>query len=149
MADSRLPASKTFPAARFRDAIRGVYEMAATPDEQRATFCWNPKASTDATADSTGVAFDPSIVPTVTQKAPVVVPCGVEYVQATDDPSNFGTLLPSRIKITLLDEDYTIVADSDYVMLENEKYTYHHDEPPFGLFQVGIHVLVYEAEGER
>lgn len=149
MAQSRLPASKTFPAARFRDAIRGVWEMGATPDEQRVTFCWNPVTTYPGAKDSTGIAFDPAAQPVTVQKPKVVIPCGVEYAQASGDATNFGEIVASRIKITLFDEDYETIKESDYVELEGEKYTYHHDEPPYGLFQVGLHVLVYEAENDR
>jgi formate-dependent nitrite reductase cytochrome c552 subunit len=149
MAESRLPASKTFPAFRFRDAIRGVWEMGMTPDEQPVTFCWNPVTTYPGSKDSTGVAFDPSARPTVTQRAKVVVPCGVEYGGASDNDTNFGDVVSSRIKITMFDEDYDTIKDSDYVELEDEKYVYHHDEPPFGLFGVGLHVLVYAAVNDQ
>lgn len=149
MAQSRLPASKTFPAARFRDAIRGVWEMGATPDEQPVTFCWNPVTTYDGPVDSHGIAYDPHARPTVKAVKPVVIPCGVEYVQVGGDATDFGEIVPSRIKITMFDQEYQVIKSSDYVSLENEKYIYHHDEPPFGLFQVGLHILVYEAENDR
>jgi hypothetical protein len=149
MGTSRLPASTRFPAARFRDKIRGVWEMAATPDEQPVTFCWNPVTTYPGSKDSLGVAFNPSARPVVKDIKPVVIPCGVEYATGSADDTNFGEIQTSRIKITMFDEDYKTIETADYVELEGEKYTYHHDEPPFGLFQVGLHVLVYEAVNDQ
>jgi hypothetical protein len=147
---ARLKGTKNFPAKRFREAIRGVWDMAATPDEQRLTFGFNEKVtSTSTSIDGEGVAFDPRVKLNRTTKDPVVVPCGVEYRTASGESTPFGVVSQPRLAITLFDEDYALIEGADWVEIEDERYLYAYDEPPTGLFQVGLHTLVFQHEAEH
>lgn len=141
--------NSSFSATRFRAAIRSVMTMGTPPETGIALkFYWNPGSTTPATKDGEGVPFDPAAVITRTTRTPVSKPCAVEYVDASGAPTPFGSVVSSHIKVTLLDEDYRVVADADYVVVNGDRYIRHHEPPSFGLFEVGVHQVVYIAENE-
>ena len=116
-------------------------------------FYWNPVvAATPANAavviDGEGVPFSPGDVIARVVVAPVTRACAVEYVDSADVPTVFGAVLPSRVKVTLLDEDYVVVASADYVVVGGDKYLRHHEPPSYGLYEVGVHQIVFAAENE-
>lgn len=149
-ATSRLKGTKNFPANRFREAIRGVWVMAATPDQQRLRFGFNEKVTTTGTSiDGEGVAFDPTVRLNRVTPDPIVVPCGIEYRSDPTEATPFGNLAQPRLVVTLFDEDWALIEDADWVEIEDERYTYLYDEPPTGLFTVGLHTLVFQHEAER
>lgn len=139
----------TFKAGQFRSAIRFVFDMAAPPvaaDQLR--FHFNPTTTSVAARDGDGVPFDPAAAVVVAQRPPLQRPCLVEYVDAAEDPTAFGTVVPSKLRVTLLDEDYAYVKDADYVMIGGDRYLRHHEPPSYGLFDVGLHTLYFAAENE-
>ena len=111
-------------------------------------FYWNDTRSTAAAVDGEGIPFDPTATITTTTRASVTKPCAVEYIDASGQPTPFGTVVPSKVKVTLLDQDYTAVKDADYIVIGGDRYLRHHEPPSYGLFDVGVHQLVYVAENE-
>lgn len=147
MKTNRIPYD--FNSADFRQAIRGVMEMAATPDRQPLTFGWNEQVTkADGVLDGEGIAFDPAAHVTRTTPPTKVVPAVVEYHNVNSEGTPFGTVSQPRLRITLLDLDYEQVKGADWVEIENERYTYAYDEPPTGLFDVGLHFLNFAHEAE-
>jgi hypothetical protein len=139
-----------FPSDKFRNAIRFVFEMAASTDEDRKlTFHFADTVTVTGTADSEEVPFDPTVPVTRVVKTPVTVPCDIEFQQAGDEPTAFGVVVPAKVKVLLLDEDYELVKDASFIVVNGDKYTRNYEPPDFALFDVGLHEMVFIAENER
>lgn len=142
-----------FDGEAFRDGIRLAFNMGAAPElddptEAQIAFHFASQLVYTGPVDGDGVPFDPDSTVTRVVPQPVTVPCGIEYLNAADEVTAFGTVLPSRVKVTLLDEDYRKVKDASYVIIGGEKYVYHHSEVPRGLFDVGLYTLVFISEND-
>jgi hypothetical protein len=138
-----------FPADAYRNAIRFVFEMETDPDaDNRITFYFENTVTYGGAADSDKVPFDWTQSATVTASDPVNVPCDIEFVGAPDEPTAFGSVVASKIKVLLLDEDYDQVKDATYVILNGDRYKRDYEQPSFGLFTVGLHTIVFTAEDE-
>lgn len=145
--------SAGFDGDAFRDGIRLAFTMGQPPSlddpaEAQLAFHFPSQLLYTGPVDGDGVPFDPNSTVTRVIPAPVTVPCGIEYTSAADEATAFGTVLPSRVKVTLLDEDYVKVKDASYVVIGGEKYVYHHSEAPRGLFDVGLYTLTFVAEND-
>lgn len=141
-----------FNAAEFRDGIRLAMDMGAPVLEgERATFYFASTLVYNANpVDESNVPFDPTAVPvTSTPTPPKQVTCAVEYFDAAGRPTDFGTIVPSRAEITLMDEDYAKVVDFTYVALRGERFDYSHTEYPSALFDVGIYTIHVTAVNAR
>jgi hypothetical protein len=139
-----------FNAAEFRDAIHFAMQMGAAPDlDEQVTFHFASTLTYNVPADGAQVPFDPTAtVTSAPSAAPVRVPCAVEYFDAENQPTNFGLMAPSRLSITLLDEDYERVKASTYVVAHGDRYNYRRTEPPSGLFDVGLYTMHFTAVNE-
>lgn len=138
-----------FNAAEFRDAIHFAMQMGAAPDEaEQVQFGFASVLTFNGTADGDNVPFDPAA--TVTSVAPplVHVDCAVEYFDAENQPTNFGLMAPTRLAITLLDEEYDQVKEASYVLVHGDRYDYRRTQPPQGLFDVGLYVMHFTAQSE-
>jgi hypothetical protein len=138
-----------FPADKFRNAVRFLFEMESPPeDEARITFHFAETVTYAGAQDSEKVPFDPAQAPTRTVRTPVNVPCDITFKNQSDEPTAFGTVVPATVTILLLDEDYAQVADAAFVIINGDRYMRHYEEPSFGLFDVGLHTMVFVAENE-
>lgn len=138
-----------FDASQFRNAIHFVMGMAAPVDvNDQVTFHWNPTATTSGTHSGDGVPFDPSAAITSSTPATAQQPYVLEWVDASGEPTAFGEVVPSHVRVWLLDVDYAAVKTADYVVISGDKYVRHLEQPPYGLFDVGIHVINYSAVNE-
>lgn len=141
--------SSSFNADRFRTAIRYAMDLGTPPVAADALkFYWNAVSTTVATTDGEGVPFDPAATVTRTTPTPVSKPCAVEYLDAAGEPTGFGVIIPSKVKVTLLDEDYDAVRTADYVVVAGDRYIRQYEPPSYGLFDVGVHQIIYAAENE-
>lgn len=111
-------------------------------------FYWNPVTTTPATKDGEGVPFDPTATVTRAVSRTTTKPCAVEYLDASGQPTPFGSVVPSRVRVTLLDQDYAIVKDANFIVIGGDRYLRHHEPPSYGLFDVGVHQIIYIAENE-
>lgn len=138
-----------FDSRAFREGIRFVYNMAASPvaDEQ-ATFYKPSSLVYNLPTDDDNVPFDPSSTVQRVQPDPIKVPCGIEYFDAEGQDVPFGVVTVSRVACTLLDEDYRKVKDATYVVIGGDRYLYQRTEPPSGLFDVGLYVMHFKSENE-
>lgn len=138
-----------FPADEFRAAIQFVYTMAEAPlAADQIAFYGASTLVYNAPVDDEDVPFDPRSTVIRQPAVPVHVPCGIEYFDAQGQEIVFGTVTPTRIAVTLLDEDYVQVKDSTYCVVGGDKYVYRTTEPPSGLFDVGLFVMHFRAENE-
>lgn len=136
-------------APGFRRGVRTAMQLAklSDPDLQPAFYFNQPSTSTSS-VDAAGVPFDPNVSNTTPATGPVYVDCAVEYFDAENQPTNFGLLAPSRIVVTVLDEEYAKIKGCDYVVIHGDRYNYRRTEPPTGLFDVGVFSLHFMAESE-
>ena len=141
-----------FNAAEFRDAIHFAMKMGAAPDVDEAVrFCFDGEvaySTLNPSTDGALVPFDPAVTASAPSPDPVIVDCAVEYFDAENQPTNFGLMAPSRLSITLLDEDYEQIKDATHVIAHGDRYNYRRTEPPSGLFDVGLYTMHFTAVNE-
>ena len=135
--------------AEFRSGIRFAMNLGLPPIEaDRPVFVTPQEATNDANADEEDIPFDPSARPQVPPPLTKSVPCAVEYVDAAGRVETFGIVNPSKIRITLLDEEYQQIRGFSYVVIGGDRYNYAKTEPPLGLGSVGVWIIHAIAEDE-
>jgi hypothetical protein len=138
-----------FDRERFENALRFVWKMADTPvTEDQAVFHFEPTWSAAGPLDADQVPFDPAVVVDAVTPLPRKVDCAVEYIDAENQPTAFGLIAPSKVRITLLEADYQLVKNAKYVVIAGDRYDYRRTEPPRGLFDAGLRVMHFTAENE-
>ena len=118
-----------------------------TRAEDQATFVTIVEPIVIGPVDEDGVPFDPSERVSRTPQSNTVA-CAVEYVDRADRAERFGTLQPTRVKITLLDAEYQTVRGFDYVVVGGDKYVYRSTEPPVALGSIDVWTVYCTAEDE-
>lgn len=138
-----------FNATGFRDAIHFAMALGAPPDVgERATFHFPKTLVYNTPIDGNSTPFDPTATVTATEPPTVQVDCAIEYQDDENQPTNFGLIAPSRITVTLLDEDYEKVRHCAYVVVGGDRYDYRRTEPPSGLFEVGVYTMHFTSNSE-
>ncbi len=138
-----------FPADKYRNAIRFVFEMESPPEvDRRIQFHFTDTVTFTGPSDSDKVPFDPTQAPIRVIKPAINVPCDIEFIAAPDEPTAFGAVIAAKIKVLLLDLDYEQVKTCSFVILNGDRYNRHYEPPSFGLFNVGLHEMVFVAENE-
>jgi hypothetical protein len=140
-----------FDADAFRAAIRNTMLMglpSSVPDT--VTFTWKESRTYNVARDSTGTPFARTAVPTsTTQHADVQVPVAVEFQQTNQvSGTGAGRFDAASAKITVLDVDYELIKDADYVLLGGDKYEIEYTAPPVGLFTVDVFTLYLRVTDE-
>jgi hypothetical protein len=139
-----------FNAAEFRDGIHFAMGMGApTTATDQVKFYFASTVTPGPSADATGMPFNPALAPTEATPEPITVPCAVEYDRQEGEHDRVGFVVPSRLRILLLDVDYQQVKDCSYIVHGGDRYDLRYEEPPIGLFDVGVHTMVFVARGER
>lgn len=138
-----------FSSAQFKDAIHLAMQMGAAPDPaDQVKFHFPSQLVFNGSADGQEVPFDPTATVTSTTPTPVHVDCAIEYLDYEDQVTSFGLMAPTRVALTLLDDDYEQVKDCSYVVIGGDRYDYRRTEPPAGLFDVGLYVMHFTARNE-
>lgn len=138
-----------FDSTAYRNAIRFTFEMEQPPEPGlRIVFHFEDVITYLGRQDGEQVPFDPGQQVLRTTPTPITVPCDVQFKSQNDEPTAFGTVVPARITVLLLDVDYVKVKEASYVVINGDKYLRHYEEPSFGLFDVGLHTMVFTAENE-
>lgn len=138
-----------FDAGDFRSNIRLAMTLGLPPDLADQPAFVFPGATTNVSpADEDDVPFDPTARPTRAAPTSVKVPCAVEYVDAAGKVENFGVIIPSKVRLTLLDEDYEQVRGFSFVMIGGDRYFYTKTETPLGLDSVGVWIVHATAEDD-
>lgn len=138
-----------FNAGDVRAGLRLAMRIGLPPVSGDQPTFYFPRAITNtALADDENVPFDPAARPTLGPARSIKVPCAVEYVDAAGKIENFGVITPSKITITLLDEDHDLVRGFEYVVIGGDRYWYRRTEPPLGLVSVGVWIVHCTAEDE-
>lgn len=138
-----------FNAADVRAGLRLAMTIGLPPVEaDQPTFYFPREVTNTERADDEDVPFDPDARPTLAPARSVKVPCAVEYFDAAGKIENFGVITPSKIAVTLLDEDHDKVRGFEYVVIGGDRYWYRRTEPPLGLVSVGVWIVHCTAEDE-
>lgn len=138
-----------FNADEVRAGLRLAMNVGLPPVvEEQPTFFMPREVTTTGAADESGVPFSP--VNKRTQAPPVSrrVPCAVEYFDNQGKIENFGVIVPSKVEITLLDEDYVKVKGFEYVVIGGNRFFYDRTETPLGLVSIGVYVVHCTAEDQ-
>jgi hypothetical protein len=100
--------------------------------------------------DREGKPFDPSIEIRETPGVRVSTNCSVSYVlpRPGDEMSPVGFLGKGHVAVTLLDEDYATVKGC-YMMVYNKDEHIFLYERNMGLFDVGVHVMIFYTKDEN
>lgn len=146
--------SKEFTPAGFdkREVLAGLHLAMGfgtpTRTEDRATF-FVPAAAVDTDDDDlAGVPFDPT-VRHAANATKVQVACAVEFYDAQGVIETFGSTAPTRIKMTVLDEEYQKIKGYSYVVAGGDKYVRGKTQPPVALGVIDVWTLWADAENER
>jgi len=137
-----------FDAASFRDGIRMAMGMGA-PVGDLIRFYFTHPDTTETPVDDTGTPFDPAQRPTHSPDTYVTVSCAVEHAGDIGEHERFGYVAAGTLRVLLLDADFALVDGCSYCVYGGDRYDFRKEEPPMGLFDVGIHTLIFVARGER
>lgn len=133
--------------------IAGLHKAMAfgapSNDSDQATFVMPQTIlSTTGPLDDEGVPFDPAVTPVKSVLSRKTVPCAYEYIDAQGKIENLGIINPSRIKFTLLDDDYQEVKGFAYAVVGGQKYLYRKTEPPVALGSIDVWTVYCQSEDE-
>lgn len=138
-----------FDAEDFRNNIRIAMTVGLPPDtSDQPLFVFPSAVANTEPADDEDVPFDSAARPTVTTPTSKQVPCAIEYVDAAGKVENFGVIVPSKVMLTLLDEDYEQIKGFSYVVIGGDRFYYSKTETPLGLDSVGIWIVHATAEDD-
>lgn len=98
--------------------------------------------------DSEGTPFDYRNTRTKRPDRTYQVPCAIEYVDGEGKIENFGLIAPSKVVLTLLDQDHEIIMGFSYVVIGGNRYTYRRTETPLGLVSVGVYRVHCQSDDE-
>lgn len=133
------PALAGFDANAVRAGLRLAMTVGLAPDAgDQPTFFMPAVETSSAVLDQGGVPFSPAGQRTFAPRTSFTVPCGVEYQDGPGKLENFGVIVPSKVILTLLDEDYDVVKGFEFVVISGTRYFYRRTEPQKGLVTLGI-----------
>lgn len=76
------------------------------------------------------------------------VPCAIEYQDVAGAFGPFGETSPSRVVLTLLDQDYAQVKGFEFCVIGGTRYNYLRTEAPKALVSVGLYRVHCAAEDQ-
>ncbi len=120
----------------------------ATRAGDKATFYKVTQPEVVGPTDQEGLPFNPEVSRPSTA-TPIVVPCAIEFFDRAEDADSYGVLQASRVKLTLLDEDYQKVKGFRYVVAGGDKYFYAKTEPTIALGSIDVWIIHCTAQDER
>jgi len=143
--------SVSFDEAAFTQGILTAMAVGTPPDPaDRPVFVFADTSTATGSVDDEGIPFDVTATPTRTPGAEVTdIPCAIEFVDAAGQVADVGILQLTKIKITLLDEQYQLVKGFDHVRIAGDRYYYRKTEPPIGMVTKTIYTVHCTAEDDR
>lgn len=142
--------SVEFDQADFESGIRTAMTVGLSPViADRPIFVFAGTTTNVAPADSEQVPFDPAATPVVVQGNRITgVICSYEYVDATGQVVDLGTITPTRLRITMLDAEYQLVRGFDHVLIAGDRYNYRLTQPVVGMVDSAIWIVHCTAEDD-
>lgn len=144
------PQIRGFNANAVRAGLRTAMTVGLPPLASEQPVFYMPRTMDAPTqnVDSEGVPFNPSYAPTFDPPVTHKVPCAIEYVDGEGKLTGFGVVAPTKVVLTLLDEDYQTVKGFEYVAIAGVRYWYRRTENPKGLISVGLYKVHCQSEDE-
>lgn len=143
------PSIGGFNADAVRNGLRLAMQVGLPPTSSDQPTFYMPLVTTSTEPlDQSGVPFDPSYQPTRATRVAVTVPCAIEYHDNDGKLENFGVIVPAKVKLILLDQDYAKVKGFEYVVIAGIRYFYRRTETPIGLISVGVYTVHCVSEDE-
>lgn len=152
---------RRFPRQRFEESIKFAMRMGSpVRPEDRATFHFKVKRvyPSGTRLDQEGKPLNPSIRAEYVTPDPLVLEeVAVEFEKASPDELPVGVRIPTRVVITLLDEQYQAIkaraaeGSEEFayeVELGQDRYRIGYRPAPMALFDSGVHQLVAYAMEE-
>ena len=149
-----------FNAAEVRDALQFAMRMGSPNQVQdKATFyfkqtrVWkdgNGDVVLNPRLDQDGNPFDPSLTLELEGNDPVVLDeVAVEFSIARPEELEVGSIRPTRVELTILDEQWNQIDTAVEVSLQGgSRYYISYEKPVIGLFDMDVHQLVCFAKEE-
>lgn len=135
-----------FNPTEVRNGLRFAMTF-GIPEGSPPTFVMPTTYTAGGDFDSHGVPWHPDDVPVPgTPGQSIAVPCAVEYTQGPGKADTFSHLMPSKILLTLLDEEYQQIKGFEYVVINGNKYLYRNTQAPVGLGSIEVWQIVCESE---
>lgn len=158
--DPTLGISVNFPTETFNNAIRFAMQMAAPMEEyKRVTFImpvsglptyWkNGNPVNSPRVDRDGNPLDAEIERRDPVPEEIQVDCAWEIVGGGgDDETPVGAFQQTRLVVTLLEEQYQEIVGCQAVRYNGDDYLYAYEPDNYGLFDAGVHTLIFTAKEE-
>lgn len=151
----------SFDSARVRDALKFAMRMGLPGTQsERVTFFWDSEP-TYTNPDVNSNPWDWTTAPTSTVSAPAVpsslsVPVAVEFLGQSGGIGTFnnvGDFNTPRVKVTVLDEEYTSLTDLNLglptgLTVDGSTYIIEYWVPPIGLFDLTVYECFAVARDE-
>lgn len=146
-----------FNAAEVRDALHFAMEM-GSPNRVRdkATFYFRQTSVwvdedgivvENPRLDQDGNPFRPDLHSEPLGRAPVTLDrVAVDFGMAKPEELEVGSFRPTRVEITILDEEWSQIHEAIQVSLvRGDRYYISYEKPVVGLFDIDVHELVCYA----
>lgn len=157
--DPSLGIDVTFDNDGFRKAIRFAMQMGTNPDADKRPYFvkksgartyWKNgvQLSSVPRTDRDGNPLDPDIEVRSTPDENLVVDCAIEVERAEADELPVGNFRPTKVVVTLLDDQYQIVKDCRELLYNGDRYLYGYEPESNGLFEVGVYTMIFYAKDE-
>lgn len=135
------------------DVVRAGLRLAMTVGlppvlEDQPTFFMPRVITNTARADEHRVPFDVNAKRVTALPLTVRVPCAIEYFDNAGKIENFGVLVPTKVELTLLDQEYVQVKGFEFVVIGGNRFYYQRTETPIGLVSIGVYVVHCTAEDQ-
>lgn len=138
-----------FNPDEVRTGLRLAMNIGLPPVEtDQPTFYFPRAASTTGAADEDAMPFDVTKRRVLDPPRSVRVPCAIEYFDNQGKIENFGVIVPSKVELTVLDEEYEKIKGFEYVVIGGSRYWYSRTATPAGLVSIGVFTIYCTAEDQ-
>lgn len=143
------PRIQGFKADEVRAGLRLAMTVGLPPVTSSQPVFYMPRTETATeSVDSEGVPFRADYNPTRSPPVTHQVPCAIEYRDGEGKLESFGVISPTKVVLTLLDEDYQVIVGFEYVVIGGTRFFYRRTETPLGLVTVGLFKVHCASEDE-
>jgi len=98
--------------------------------------------------DREGNPLDPEIRVVEPEDELIEVDCAVEVDRADADELPVGNFRPTKVAVTLLDEQYALIQGSHELIYNGDRYLFGYEPESNGLFDVGVYTMIFYALDE-
>lgn len=152
--DAALGINAAFDSEGFRNAIKFAMQMGAPPDpDKRPKFVRRSTARTYWKDDieltepprmgRDNEPLDPDIEVRTAADEVVEVDCAIEIDLADADELPVGNFRETKATVTFLDVDYAQIDGCKEMTYNGDRYVYGYEPEAPGLFDVGVHSIIF------